>query len=336
MKKIDLLAAGLAMAVLLAACTEKEGVYNPGKKIAKVYSSSSYVNGYYDEYADAWIYDTTAYDRYLAEEWKWDGKKLDQITFYEAQAAPDKSGGEVVRFVYDGKQVQRIEGEEEYMVFTYDGRKLQQVQLFQEGESSPWETYTFKHEGGKITQMVITFQGQTWVKRATACRRMEWVLLGRVLPLQQVEKAVWALRSRAAQGGAKGEDSITMNLTWTGDNVTQVDASWYEGGFAGGPVKFSAKFEFDSKNNPYQHNFISLIGLGEDAGSNAFFNKNNITQVTERYDRDFYGSESDVTTYEYTYDGDWPLTQTESIIRGGDGYSYSYTSIDTRYFEYVK
>lgn len=101
-------------------------------------------------------------------------------------------------------------------------------------------------------------------------------------------------------------------------------------------MKFSAKFEFDSKNNPYQHNFISLIGLGEDAGSNAFFNKNNITQVTERYDHDFYGSESDVTTYEYTYDGDWPLTQTESIIRGGDGYSYSYTSIDTRYFEYVK
>lgn len=334
-KRLELLAAGLAMAALFAACTEKEGVYNPEKKIAKVYSSSSYVHSYYDEYADTWQYDTTSMPKQLAEEWKWDGKKLEQITFYDAQVEPAKPNGEVVKFVYDGKRVVRIEGEDEYVVFAYDGRELQQVQLFEEGESSPWETYTFKHEGGRIMQLVITSHDMPLLdKRVTACRRMEQVLLGQVLTLPHAEKAVRALRSRAAKDGAKAEESITMNLTWTGDNVTQVDASWYEGGFAGGPVKFSAKFEFDSKNNPYQHNYISLMGLGEDAGSNAFFNKNNITQVTERYDHDFYGSESDVTTYEYTYEGDWPLTQTESSIRGGDGYSW--TSFYTRYFEYVK
>ena len=86
--RLELLAAGLAMAALFAACTEKEGVYNPEKKIAKVYSSSSYVHSYYDEYADTWQYDTTSMPKQLAEEWKWDGKefsKIESISFEPPQ-----------------------------------------------------------------------------------------------------------------------------------------------------------------------------------------------------------------------------------------------------------
>jgi len=120
MRKKTLFAASLALMVLMAACTEKEGVYNPKKKISKVYKSSVSHYGQYDpETGTLYNQNTHRQDKQLWEEWIWEGNKLTQIRVYENEIEPpSKEEYAAINFIYDGKQIQRIESADEYMSTT--------------------------------------------------------------------------------------------------------------------------------------------------------------------------------------------------------------------------
>ncbi len=336
MRKNALFAAGMALTILFAACTEKEGVYNPKKKIAKVYASSVYEYGQYDPETDT-LYNRNAirHDKYLSEEWTWEGNKLTQITvYYYIDPSIDKGDAEVIKFTYDGKQVQRIESEDVYMTFTYDGKKLQQIQIFETGSSNPHETYTFYHEGGKITK--IDFAFNTIYVNEKAVGQMHRILFRTLLPtMDKAEKAIADLRSTMAKNGSEDMITIPLELTWTGDNVTGLSANYTIPEFVG-PVSctLSSTSEFDNKNNPYQHNLLMGLNNWEEEGAFPCFNKNNVTKTTTETQYGGGYTNTDVYTYSYTYDGQWPLSQTRV-------YQYHYEDygcIDstTLYFEYAK
>ena len=157
MKKLAFCAAVLAILCLMSACSEKEGVYSPKKKIAKVYQASTNIYGFHEEVSGEWFYDTNSSPKTLAEDWTWDGNKLSKITFYETGSVVSKGEvSDMFTFTYDGKQVTRIEGYDQYMTISYDGSKLKQVQIFDKEDNDLDGTLEFVHDGKKITKINVT------------------------------------------------------------------------------------------------------------------------------------------------------------------------------------
>ena len=338
MRKKTLFAASLALMVLMAACTEKEGVYNPKKKISKVYKSSVSHYGQYDpETGTLYNQNTHRQDKQLWEEWIWEGNKLTQIRVYENEIEPyGKEGYAAINFTYDGKQIQRIASADEYMSFVYDGKKLQQIQIFATGSSEPTETYTFTHDGNKITQ--IDFAFQDIVLNSYNIGLMKRLVLSNIVPTTPMaEKAFADLGIAMAKSSAKAMVPIPLKLTWTGDNITGIDASYTLTDW-GGPVacNISGTFAFDDKNNPHQNNFLTGLNNWQEDGTLPVFNKNNVTKSTMKvkYGSDY--SDTEEIIYAYTYDGEWPRTQLE--VRHYEDEENGYGNIDstTFYYEYVK
>lgn len=328
MKKLAFCAAVLATLCLMAACSEKEGVYSPKKKIAKVYESSSYIYGWQEDVSRVWHYDTSASPKTLSEEWTWDGNKLSKITFYETGSVTMKGDiSDIVSFTYDGQQVSRIEGYDEYMTITYDGSKLKQVQLFETDGNKLQATMDFVHDGKKVTKINITGEDDDIDFAKSSTLHLEKVLFRGILPtVDQADRVVAAIDKTVKNNGSKGMMTVSMELTWTGDNVTGISMS-YMG------MAVTVTFSFDNKNNPYQNFLFGLI-LTED-GSMIIFNENNVTKSVMKMQMSYMGqsyTETEEENYSYTYDGNWPITRTMTSAYEEDGY-FGQSEVVT-YFEY--
>lgn len=330
MKKTALFTALLATLCLLAACSkDEEGVYNPQKKIAKVYESSMYVYNWYDETNGQWIADTSAEDKTLVESWEWDGNKLAKITYYEHGNVTEKADpvvNDVITFTYDGKKVTRAEGTDEYMTFTYDGKELKSVDVFdKENPTTPEMSFFFEHKDGKIVKIDVTAEGELDLKKATVIN-LEKVLFHSILPdVNNAEKVVSKVNTIMQKKGAKDQATMPLILTWDGDNVSEMSTTLFMYGFT---MSAKSTYTFDDKNNPYQ-NF--LFGLIE--GDLFVLNKNNVTKsVTEST---FLGqTETEELTYTYTYDGKWPVSCTQTYSYGDEEEGERSVSSTTNYYEY--
>ena len=94
MKKTFLFLVFACVAMLFSSC-HKEGVFNPKKKISKIYTSSSYTfNG-----------NTTTFDKTLSEEWTWN--KNNTLAKIDAHGSLSET---TETYTYDKKRVTRIDG----------------------------------------------------------------------------------------------------------------------------------------------------------------------------------------------------------------------------------
>jgi len=156
---------------------------------------------------------------------------------------------------------------------------------------------------------------------------MQRVLFRMVLPtVEHADRAV-AVMAKAVDrtAGAKVEMSIPMELTWTGDNVTGFTLN------IAGMMSASGKYSFDDKSNPYQNFLFGIVDMME--GGPMYFNKNNVVKA-EMTMTTLFGPLTDVVSYAYTYDGDWPLTQTSTTVEDEEDGEYRSEHVTTRYFEY--
>ena len=331
MKKFAFCAAALAILCLMSACSEKEGVYSPKKKIAKVYQASTYIYGYHDDVSDSWFYDTNSSPKTLAEDWTWDGSKLSKITIYETGNVTSKGEvADIINFTYDGKQVTRIEGYDQYMTISYDGSKLKQVQIFDKEDNELEGAMEFVHDGKKITKINVTINDEDLVKSPSAMN-LQKVLFRGILPtIDQADRVVAAMDKVVKSNGAKAQRTIPVELTWTGDNVTGISMNQMG-------MTISGTYVFDNKNNPYQNFLFGIIGTMED-GSMIIFNKNNVTKAVMKTQMPFMGqtlTETEEYNYSYTYDGNWPITRTmKSVDTDHEDEPYSSETEVVTYFEY--
>lgn len=315
MKKTALFAAAAAL-LLFGAC-QKDGKYNPKQKIAKVYEESSYSYSNYDESTGEWNTDTYNTPKHLTEEWTWDGKKLSKITFidydYDEDGNMVADGQDVANFNYDGSQMTEITiSDGGRMTFTYDGKKLQKAELY-DGDATPYMTYEFEHDGKKISSMTMTMVE----KKGAKVSRLERLLLGNIIPqTKSTDQFVCQLRAKAA----KSVQSIKIDLTWDGDNVSKIAAT------PGGNATMS--LTYDDKNNPFRNFGLMFGSYGETGTGVEFCNKNNITKLV--YSRNDGSSAEE--NYTYTYDGNWPVTRTGVYVYeeeyGKDSSAHKY------YYEY--
>ena len=117
-----------------------------------------------------------------------------------------------------------------------------------------------------------------------------------------------------------------MNLTWTGSNVTKVEATQEFFGFEQHiNITSVTQYTFDKKKNPIRY-FVGAM-LGNSDVSNLYFNQNNILTGTSTVQ----GSvESFITEkYEYEYEDDYPVKVTSTTTDEDrtvfvDSYIYEY------------
>ena len=301
MKKITILVFA-CVALLFSAC-QKEGVFNPKKKISKIYTSSSYtVDG-----------NTTTSNRTLTEEWTWNknntlAKTDHHFGLYESTET----------YTYDKKRVVRIDGTTTdinfghsytYRIeFKYNGKELSEAAYYDGDELQT--KLVFTHQNGKISKIELVEIGmEDWEKHINS--------LHTLLPEHLYSGLEKMYKKRMSKSNTKDVSSIIWELTWDKDNISKsiLTARWVEG-----DEKDIAEYKYDNFNNPF-YGYLSPE-MGEHSGAD-YFSKNNIIQITTQYlssDPEDEGS-TDIDNYSYTYEGKYPVTCTHTETISKDSYT---------------
>ncbi len=257
------------IAMLFAAC-HKDGVYNPSKKISKIFYVSS------------------SGAKQLDQVWTWNkNNTLEKIDFY------DDGLYKTYNFSYEKKRLVRMNdyGNNRSVEYKYDNKGLKEANLYSGGTLI--ETYTFTHKNGKISQIT-----ETWYDYYKGVPdNYDLNALQFIIP-DEMATAVFEA-SKKIKKDSKSTSSVTYDLTWTKNNVTKMVYNAYEDGYT-----WSYEAQYDKKKNPFYGAYLNFYF--EDNIENQ--SKNNITQIehTTTYNGE---TEREIINYEYTYDGQWPTSQ---------------------------
>ena len=172
----------------------KDGVFNPKKKISRVF------------------YQSNGGDKSLEATYIWNKNKLDKI---------DYGGGSFAYFTYDGKKVSKISIGAEVINFTYDGAKLSKVEISYEGQL--YESVAVTHDGNKITKLAITYYESDY-KDAQSIIRSGLSLRG-ILPATTCDNLI-EKQIQAKESGRKGTYNYTVEFKYDGWNI--IEERWVE------------------------------------------------------------------------------------------------------------
>lgn len=244
MKKNIVFCLCIAVIAMFSACNKTpDGVYNPSKKIQKIYTVD---NG----------------TQTLKEVWNWNGDILKSIDQY-FDGVPT-----TLHFSYDNSnRLIAIDDFGSHGECIYDDNEIEKIIFTTEGVEMG--RYEFEHKGNKISQIKIKFDaGWDDIDWDKACMiKSLRLLFPEISPA--AESAV-----RKCSKEAK-DDEVVMNLNWSGSNVKTIDVTY--SGFLGN-VRETVKITYDNKINP---TCGLLAQLGTDAVSNLYLNKNNpLTIIT--------------------------------------------------------
>ncbi len=233
---------GVLFVASMISCT-KEGVYNPKKKVQRVYYSVS----------SAW----GSIDKYLGQTWNWDGNKIKSIDHYTSNGNTSYTEN----FTYDGNRIVRVDDYKnaEYTTYDYDGSHLKTINYYYRNKVE--RTMVFTYNSGKVSQIQITYYD---------AKKGDRHLTSSIIPFfpEKVNKAMSAFAEKA---DVKGVVTANYQFTWTDNNVTKIIAS-SEGEMT------TMTFTYDAKKNPFL-GFLCLE-MGED-GIDSYYSKNNVTQYME-------------------------------------------------------
>ncbi len=285
MKKSIIFSLCMAVVVMFTACNkDQDGVYNPAKKIQKIYSVNDGA-------------------QVLSEAWNWNGNLLTSIDLYE-----DGVLSTTTDFEYDGNRLVTLRSGYSYATFNYNGKKIDYVNVYYTGYADPLAVYYFEYNGKKLSQikMVVDYSGLIDKKSL-------------VNPLKYVLPASCAVvESMVAQhvcDAKEATETMTLKLTWTGNNVTTVEAT-EESSFFGQTESVTSLTQctFDNKENPIKGLISSLFAVTD--VENLYCNKNNMLTTTTSQGGVVYSS----TTNVYEYDGNFPTKVTSTTTGEGDAF----------------
>ncbi|MBO6051568.1 MAG: hypothetical protein J6P65_06290 [Bacteroidales bacterium] len=297
MKKTFLFLAFACVAMLFSSC-HKEGVFNPKKKISKIYTSNSYtING-----------NTTTFNKTLEEEWTWNkNNTLSKIDVHGSLSETTET------YTYDKKRVSRIDGvtthttgingggtSSYHIEFKYNGKELSEASYYDGNELQT--KLKFTHQNGKISKIeLFEMDLENMDKNIKAIHS--------ILPEHLYSNLEKMYKKRLSKSNTKGDATIIYELTWDKNNISKAvcTAQWIEG-----YEKDIMEYKYDNYNNPF-YGFLSPE-MGEYSGAD-YFSKNNITQITTHYQSSYseYENSTDINNYTYTYDGKYPVSCTQTV-----------------------
>lgn len=274
MKKIFSILAIACVAMLFSAC-QKEGVYNPSKKISKIYFTDA--NG----------------NKALSQVWSWNkNKTLEKIDNYSSNGS--LSG--TLNFTYEKKRLTRMNNyaANAYIEYKYEKNNLKEANLYASG--TLMDTYSFTYDNGKLTKIT-----DTYVHSKAAGNEMEMSPLQFILP-EEMYNVTAEARKQFQPDGSKATTVFTYELTWDGNNISKLVRT-----VSGSSANLTLEVKYDKYNNPFKGAFLNFYF--EENVIDGNFCKNNATRLETKSVTDGGNVTTNVYTYEYTYDGKWPVSR---------------------------
>ena len=253
----------------------KEGIYNPEKKISKIYMEIDGVKS-------------------IEQTWTWENDLLVKISMGE-----DNLNYEEIE--YDNKQMKKIITYENgvqsgYTLFTYSNGLFKKIDLYQDGVIAA--TIVFEHNGKKISKMTATYYTiaeESNTKKSLKTKAQLFGILNYFIPIQSL--------SGFNDKISKSTGNVTiMKFTYNGDNVKS-DLITSDQGYS-----ISSGYTYDSYLNPF-YNALAVLNLD----NSIILSKNNVLSASQSYNMG--GDELEINiTYAYEYSGNFPIKMTKTHI----------------------
>jgi hypothetical protein len=306
MKRNLLIAAIALMAVAFVSC-QKDGVYKPKQRVAKVYNEWTVTTVRTTN--DGSTTTTTTQNPFVAEEWTWGDKTLSSVMH------KDKDGNvlETINYTYDDKN--RISGSScgsEKAEYVYnDDKKLQSIKITDGPDYTMTIEITYED---KVPASVKTVRSYTFKKLSAFEKSIVPSYICDAIDADQVHQ--------------KATVSSTYNTTieWDGKNISKVVTTGENN------YNYTTTYEYDGKTNPFKGMYAGLEGDFDVA-----YSKNNVVKATKsRVDGNT--TVTTVNEYQYEYDGKFPtkVSNTEEIEETTLGVNYKRTTVYTTTYEYTK
>lgn len=291
MKKVLILSLCAVLCAALTSCEKDQpGVYNPGKKIKKIYY----------EYGG---------QKFLMQSWNWDGKLLTSVDYYDLEGNLLSTEN----YSYDkNNRIVRIQEGDENLDFSYENGKIQSAKYY--WANTLEESYDFIYENNKLSKIEYVYYD------SYPCDKHQKRLnpLAALMPQggDVLTKAVKKLNTQQ-----KGEEKAILELSWEGKNISHIHiypVVGYEDVETIGSYDvetLDAYFTYDDKINPFKGWsplwFDEVIGVWDDSYCNTF---NYGNMLTSSYIYKENGVEYDHfnTVFSYEYDGKYPVKMTSS------------------------
>lgn len=238
---------------------------------------------YYKDYND---------QEYLQEEWTWDGDLLTKITYFDQGV---QEGFENYEYI-DKKLNKVIDNYLYYSIYTYDGKYYSKIEYFNP-DGTLLSDIVFQYTNEKISQMAIT----SYVQTKEFYTMLKRSFIGKLLPAKEMDQLVQAIKMNQSEN-AKSTTNVVF--VYDGDNISSLTVGNYITTFTGYDTYLNPVFNFFPFRNFYEETYPSVV------------TKNNPGTMTTS----FSGVDV-VTTYTYTYEGDYPTNITASASTVGVNYT---------------
>lgn len=279
--KIGVIILATLTAFAFTSC-QKDGVYSPKEKISKIYQKED------------------GGDKYLSEQWVWDGKKLTTINFVDDNYT--------VNFVYDGKQLSEMNMGDQKVVFTYDGKYIQKADIYDGSEIAA--TYTYTHDGKLITSVKV--ESFSNYKNAQRINK----ILNRIITPEIAD----IQGTQIENNDAKSNYSYTEYFTYDGNNISEIITKYSNG----------AESTYNYTYSDYLNPFYRLLFRESDS-----YNKNLVS--TYHYsDNQITTRVIDLTVTVSETNGKYPAhaTYTQATTHHVGNLDNTYTSVTEYFYEY--
>lgn len=209
----------LIMALGLSSC-QKEGVYNPKKKISKIF----------EQYGSD--------SKYLSEVWTWDDNKLSRIDY--------PSWGGYQRFEYENNKISKIIDEDgDYWLVKYNGKKFDKVEFYYDNQLSG--IVIFEYSGSKITKMTTEELWDDDKYDLVSVKNRQFGVLKFLIPEMPLEMTKKSTKSTS--------ETYVIKLTWKGNNIEKLEEEEIERNEV---YTSTTKYTYDDKSNPFYNSFFGV------------------------------------------------------------------------------
>lgn len=202
---------------------KKEGVYNPNKKIKRIYEES--LSG--------------SSPKRLSQEWTWEKKQLKKIDYYW-----DNQISYTENFSYDNKnRLIRIEdysyGERYEIKYDKDG--VSKIELYIDNEL--YQIMNFKYDRNKIVEVSVIEIDNSKILVSKSNKPESFISM--ILPIKEV-------KDRIRSKNTKGNYVYYFEFEYDGNNLSkmkEIDGSWID--------EYTYE-NYDKKSNPFYSNVYSI------------------------------------------------------------------------------
>ena len=228
---------------------------------------------------------------YLTEQWTWDGDLLTKVDYYDQ--------GEVAGFenyeYLDNKLNKVIDNYLYYSLYFYDeanDKHYSKIEYYDDNNTKLSEI-TFQYTEDKVTSMSVTTTAVT----KHFLTMLNRGFIGKMIPAQGMDQIVKEVKKNQ-ENNSKSTTNVVF--VYEGDNVISMTVGSYITTFAG----------YDQFKNPV-YNWTPFRNYYEETNPTVFQYNNPGSMTTS------YGVIDLVTTFTYTYDGDYPTYITTSSESSG-------------------